>query len=225
MDNRIMAEYSQEPTEEYMAHLKHREGTLNVIYKDSLGKPTGGTGHLMTDADKKNYGIDGDTKYVDHKIEGITYKVATDKEGNIITLDKDDMSDWLTKDSKKAYSSAISQAKGFGISDQKMINALGAVNFQLGSNWKDKGFTNTWAALKSGNFDLAASEATFQNTGATGNVFSLDRTKQVGTSDWAYQTPDRVQDFTTALRDYGVRRDIDLLDHDKVTMSTVEPPP
>ena len=43
-----MAEISQIPTEEYMAHLKDREGFRSDVYKDSLGKLTAGTGHLLT---------------------------------------------------------------------------------------------------------------------------------------------------------------------------------
>ena len=64
MDNSIMGKISKIPPKEYVEHLKKSEGTLNVIYKDSLGFDTGGTGHLMTDADKKFYGIDESTKYI-----------------------------------------------------------------------------------------------------------------------------------------------------------------
>ena len=197
MDNRIMAEYSQEPTEEYMAHLRDREGFRSDVYKDSLGKLTAGTGHLLTAEEL--------TKY---------------KEGDII--DEEITSHWLKEDSAKAYSSAILQAKELGISDQKMINALGGVNFQLGGDWKSK-FKKTWSAMKSGDFDLAANEATFKYPGASGNVFDLDRTKQVGTSAWAHQTPKRVQDFTTALRSYGTRRDIDSIYSDEAVMKDALP--
>ena len=177
MDNRIMGEISQVPTKECMEHLSVREGFKNYVYADSLGKLTAGTGHLLTDEELLKY-----------------------KEGAII--DKETTDRWLTEDSSKAYSSAISQAKELGISDQKMINALAGVNFQLGGNWRSK-FKNTWSAMKSGNFDLAASEATFKYPETAGNVFDLDREKQVGTSAWAHQTPKRVKDFTTALKEYG----------------------
>ena len=192
MDNSVMAEISQVPTKEYMAHLKDREGFRSDVYKDSLGKLTAGTGHLLTAEELTQY-----------------------KEGDII--DEKITSRWLTEDSTKAYSSDISQAKELGISDQKMINALGGVNFQLGGDWKGK-FKKTWSAMESGDFDLAANEATFKYPGASGNVFNLDREKQIGTSNWARQTPKRVQDFTTALRGYGVRRDIDSIDPDKAAM-------
>ena len=168
---------SQEPTQSFMKHLKVREGFRGNVYLDTLGKPTAGVGHLLTAEENALY-----------------------KEGDMISPETTDR--WLKQDSSKAYSAGFLQAKELGIQDQGMIEALGSVNFQLGTGWRDK-FKNTWSAMKSGDFNLAASEAMFKKPGEGGNVFSMDRTQQHGTSSWAQQTPQRVQDFVGALTSYG----------------------
>ena len=168
---------SDEPTESFMEHLKLREGFKENVYLDTLGKPTAGTGHLLTAEEKALY-----------------------KEGDKIHPDV--TSKWLKQDSSKAYSAGLSQAKELGIEDQGMIEALGSVNFQLGTGWRSK-FKGSWEAMQSGDFDLAASEAMFKYPSAAGNVFSMDKSQQQGTSSWAQQTPQRVEDFVGALRGYG----------------------
>ncbi|SVB88282.1 uncharacterized protein METZ01_LOCUS241136, partial [marine metagenome] len=70
--------------EDFLASLKDKEGSLNLIYKDSLGKPTGGIGHLMTDSELKDYGV---AKYIDHATIYGPRKVAVDAKGDIIQLD------------------------------------------------------------------------------------------------------------------------------------------
>jgi len=168
---------SDEPTESFMEHLKLREGFKENVYLDTLGKPTAGTGHLLTAEEKALY-----------------------KEGDKISPEITNQ--WLKQDSSKAYAAGLSQSKELGIEDQGMIEALGSVNFQLGTGWRDK-FKGTWSAMQSGDFNLAASEAMFKKPGEGGNVFSMDRTQQHGTSSWAQQTPQRVQDFVGALTSYG----------------------
>ena len=168
---------SQEPTQNFMKHLKDREGFKENVYLDTLDKPTAGTGHLLTAE------------------ENALYKVG-DK------ISPETTNQWLKQDSSKAYSAGLSQAKELGIEDQGMIEALGSVNFQLGTGWRDK-FKGTWSAMQSGDFNLAASEAMFKKPSEGGNVFSMDRKQQQGTSSWAQQTPQRVQDFVGALTSYG----------------------
>ena len=46
---------SNEPTESFMEHLKLREGFKENVYLDTLGKPTAGTGHLLTAEEKALY--------------------------------------------------------------------------------------------------------------------------------------------------------------------------
>ena len=38
-------------------HIKLREGYKNVVYLDTLGKPTGGIGHLLLPEEKKLYPV------------------------------------------------------------------------------------------------------------------------------------------------------------------------
>jgi len=168
-----MGKVSKVPTKEYMEHLSFREGFKGHVYADSLGKLTAGTGHLLTDDELKYY-----------------------KEGDIV--DKKITDAWLEKDSSKAYYSALSQAKELGISNQKFINSLASVNFQLGGDWNKK-FKGTWAAMKSGDFDLAAKETMYKKPDELEyGPPSIDRM-----SNWYKQTPKRVKDFSAALKEYG----------------------
>ena len=168
-----MAEISKIPTKEYMEHLNLREGFKGHVYKDTEGKLTAGTGHLLTDDELKKY-----------------------KEGDVV--DKEVTDAWLLKDSSKAYSASLSQAKELGISNQEMINALAGVNFQLGTSWNKK-FKGAWSAMEAGDFDLAAKEAMYKNPDELKyGPPSIDRM-----SNWYQQTPTRVADFSRALKDYS----------------------
>ena len=46
---------SQEPTDRFLSHLSEREGFREDVYLDSLGKLTGGTGHLLTVLERAEY--------------------------------------------------------------------------------------------------------------------------------------------------------------------------
>ena len=162
---------STSPTESFLKHLKLREGFREDVYLDSLGKPTGGTGHLLTVSEKAEY-----------KIGDRPGKTITDK--------------WLSQDSELAYGAGLSQAKELGIEDQGMVEALGNVNFQLGTGWRDK-FKGTWAAMKSGDYDLAGKEAMFKTPGKNLELGPPEP------SEWMKQTPTRVTDFVSALKSYG----------------------
>ena len=41
------------PTKSFMKHLEHREGNVSKSYLDSVGKLTGGIGHLLLEDDIK----------------------------------------------------------------------------------------------------------------------------------------------------------------------------
>src|SRR5438105_8561524 len=84
--------------------LRQREGVRTKVYKDSLGKPTVGIGHLVTPADKLKVGDE-----------------ITDQQ----------VSDFFKKDSASALSAAKSQAAKAGISDSNFIVYLASVNFQF----------------------------------------------------------------------------------------------
>lgn len=105
-----------------------REGRRTTVYLDSLGKPTVGIGHLVTDDD----GLDvGDT----------------------ITDDQVDA--FFAADSASALAAARAQAAEAGIRDESFLPYLASVCFQLGNAWTAK-FPNTWAMICNRAYDDAA---------------------------------------------------------------------
>lgn len=139
----------------FLNNLKTNEGYRNDVYRDSLGVLTAGVGHRLTDEELGLY-----------------------KEGDII--DDKLISQWLDQDSTKAYTAAKAQADQLGQGgDSNFVDALGEVNFQLGTNWY-KEHDGTWGLMQQGNFSGAAIEA--------------------ANSDWNDQTPVRVQNFQAALQ-------------------------
>ena len=203
-----MAEISKTPPKEYLEHLKLSEGTLNVVYKDSLGLATGGTGHLMTDADKKFYGIDDSTIYKEIMTKYGIRKVATDKEGNIIKLDKEVTDAWLKNDSDKYYKTGRSWAKELGIEDQNIVNTLSEVSFQFPA-FKSK-MPSAWEAIKTGNTEEAIRQIKFSS--------GIEGTKK---SSWYTQTPQRVEDLSAALRLYSLKKDRMSIKPDDAVIDTV----
>ena len=203
-----MAEISKTPPKEYLEHLKHSEGTLNVVYKDSLGLATGGTGHLMTDADKKLYGIDDSTIYKEIMTKYGIRKAATDKEGNIIKLDKEVTDAWLKNDSDKYYKTGRSWAKELGIEDQNIVNTLSEVSFQFPA-FKSK-MPSAWEAIKTGNTEEAIRQIKFSS--------GIEGTKK---SSWYTQTPQRVEDLSAALRLYSLKKDRMSIKPDDAVIDTV----
>ena len=179
---------ANKPTESFLNHLTLREGFENYVYLDSLKKLTGGTGHLLTTEELLKY-----------------------KSGD--KIDKAVTTAWLEKDAAKAYDAAILQAREAGITDQDFIEALGSVNFQLGTGWRGK-MKNAWKAIKDGKFDEAIDEIQFKS-GEKGTEKSA----------WFKQTPVRVEDFSTALKIYGIKKDLALMKPDETTMDSVPPPP
>lgn len=139
--------------------LVKREGVRTESYKDSLGKLTGGIGHLLTDEEAKRY-----------------------PEGTAIPQEVVDR--WFKRDHAEAFAKASKQAKEVG--RPELAKALTSVVFQLGPKWNlprkegGKGFVKTWALMKAGKFKEAADE--------------------VANSQWASQTPVRVEDFQAELR-------------------------
>ena len=113
--------------------LRDREGVKQEAYLDSLGKPTGGVGHLLV----------GD--------EVAKYPVGSE-------IPQEVVDDWLVSDSEKALEAAKKQALEVGVEDQDFLVALASVNFQLGNNWKGE-HEQTWRLMKEGKFKEAAEEA------------------------------------------------------------------
>lgn len=145
------APVGEETWNEFLDHLLEREGYRNTVYRDSRGFPTVGVGHLVRPEDNL-------------------------KVGDAISDER--VRDLLEKDASKAYRAAIEQANELGINDAGFVKALGSVNFQLGTGWRQK-FPQTWQHMKDGNYDQAI--------------------RNIENSLWSRQTPVRTADFTAAI--------------------------
>ena len=152
------------PSAKALAHLKDREGFRDKSYSDSLGKLTGGTGHLLSKEEQKLY--PKGSKIPEHVTSA-----------------------WLIKDSAKATKAAIQQAADIGQGENdNFIDALTSVNFQLGTSWHTK-FPSAYKALKEGRYDDAKEEILYTKKGSS------------TPSNWAKQTPTRVEDFKQAIEE------------------------
>ena len=105
-------------------HLIDREGLRLTVYRDSLGKPTVGVGHLVLPQD------------------GL-------KVGDRITRAQSDA--FLAKDASTAIQAAMAQGKEIGVDDIDFLVALASVNFQLGTGWTKK-FPRTWDLIRRGEY-------------------------------------------------------------------------
>ena len=114
---------------DYLAHLELREGNVEYVYLDSLGKPTCGVGHLLTEDECSLY-------YIDQ------------------VVDKEIRDQWLQEDAAKAWEAAAQQIEDLDIEQAEFIIVLGSVNFQLGTRWMDK-FPSAYKALKNKDYDEA----------------------------------------------------------------------
>jgi GH24 family phage-related lysozyme (muramidase) len=115
--------------QEFLEHLELREGNVDHVYLDTLGKPTCGVGHLLSIEECGEYEIGQNVSQT--------------------TRDK-----WLEEDAQKAWDAAAQQIQDLAIEDPKFIVALGSVNFQLGTHWMDK-FPSAYKALSSKDYDEA----------------------------------------------------------------------
>lgn len=114
--------------EAYEKLLRLREGVRNVVYRDSLGKPTVGIGHLVLADDGLAVGD---------------------------RIDDARVSELFAIDGAHALDAAREQAAEAGIDDEDFLPYLGSVNFQLGIHWTGK-FPNTWAMVVAGDYEDAA---------------------------------------------------------------------
>lgn len=113
--------------ERIIEHLKLREGEWLTVYKDSLGFPTVGVGHLVLPADGLELGD---------------------------TITKEQSEAFLTKDMQKAWRAAEKQATELGKFNEDFILALTSVNFQLGTDWPNI-FHGTYPKLLKGQWKAA----------------------------------------------------------------------
>ncbi len=107
------------------------EGYKLVVYRDSLGKPTAGIGHLVVASDNLKVG------------QSVTpSQVAT----------------WFIKDGSGAMAAAVAQCKQCGIEDDNFLPVLASVCFQLGDDWM-KVFPTMWGLLLRGDYAACAADA------------------------------------------------------------------
>ena len=155
-----------------ISHIKDREGVVYASYPDSLKKPTGGVGHLLTQEEQLLYPI----KYVNGKPIGTP-------------IPRDVVNNWLEQDLAVAKKAAIEQSSQLSSpATQEFENALVSVNFQLGTKWTTK-FPTAWKHLKSGSYNKAIQEIKFADP----------TNKPDMPSDWYKQTKTRVNDFEEAI--------------------------
>ena len=112
--------------------LKLREGWRTNVYLDSVGKPTVGMGHLLTDSENGEYHVGA-------------------------TVPDDILNRWTASDVQQAYNAALNQTEHLGLDSQDFANALASVNFQLGTSWFSK-FPKTWSLMRSKQWQAAANE-------------------------------------------------------------------
>jgi len=118
-------------------HIKLREGYKNVVYLDTLGKPTGGIGHLLTAEERKVYPV------------GCMLKEKV-------------IRDWYDSDIEASLNACNQQCKELNIYDFDFKIALTSVNFQLGTSWYKK-FPTAWKHLCNKDYDEAIDEILFSN--------------------------------------------------------------
>jgi len=113
----------------FLHHLELREGNVDHVYLDTLGKPTCGVGHLLTKKERSLYKVN----------EKVNKKIRDQ---------------WLEEDGQKAWDAAVQQLQDLNIDNLEFIIALGSVNFQLGTRWMNK-FPSAYRALADKDYDEA----------------------------------------------------------------------
>lgn len=116
-----------------IAHLKKREGVKYESYRDSLGKLTGGVGHLLTPLEASMY-PEGS------QISSMTVEA------------------WLRGDVEVSRKAAENQSEELLEPSKELTEALIHVNFQLGPGWY-KIHKKTWKLMTQGRYEEAAVEA------------------------------------------------------------------
>ena len=130
MQQMKLQEDGQKLKKQIQDHLVLREEPREKTYLDSLGKLTGGIGHLLLKEEQPLY-----------------------PEGTVVP--EEVRNAWFEADSAKATKAAYDQAQE--LQAPSLIPALAAVNFQLGTAWTEK-FPKAYEHLKNGNYESAIQE-------------------------------------------------------------------
>jgi GH24 family phage-related lysozyme (muramidase) len=121
--------------------LEEEEGKVNRVYEDSLGIPTGGIGHRLTEEERQRLNV-GDE------------------------LSDEQIQSWYEVDTRQALEAARKQANESGITNLNMIARLASVNYQLGTNWTSK-FPLAYQAMVDRDYEEAKRQFRY-NTEGTG---------------------------------------------------------
>ena len=135
---------------EFLHHLEHREGNVDHVYLDSLGKPTCGVGHLLTEQECRQYDVG----------ERVSQRIRDN---------------WLDQDAQRSWDAAAQQMQELNIRDPEFIIALGSVNFQLGTNWMNK-FPSAYRALYDRDYDEAIRQVS-TGSGRNGQSRCMEQTQ------------------------------------------------
>ena len=120
-------------------HIKDREGYSNLVYLDSLGKPTVGIGHLLSKEEKELYPVGA-------------------------KLEESMIQEWFMDDITECLQACDKQCVILSTKDNEFRIALTSVNFQLGTKWFSK-FPKTWKALCHKKYDTAIAEIMYKVPG------------------------------------------------------------
>lgn len=112
----------------YRRLIELREGVVLHVYRDSLGLPTAGVGHLITDDDGP-----------------LTVGQHISVEQSIA---------WFERDGAAAMRKAVELAGLAHIKSQAFLPYLASVCFQLGLDWTHK-FPQTWHLILNGQYERA----------------------------------------------------------------------
>tara|TARA_R110002167_G_scaffold238584_3_gene443740 strand:+ start:90 stop:584 length:495 start_codon:yes stop_codon:yes gene_type:complete len=118
-------------------HIELREGSKKEVYLDTLNKPTGGIGHLLTKEEIKEYPVGS-------------------------KLSSEIIDQWFEEDVRKSLAACNSQCTLLGVYDKEFKIALTSVNFQLGTKWYRK-FPNAWHCLCHKEYTEAIDELMYYN--------------------------------------------------------------
>lgn len=118
------------PVQDVDELLKQREGFVSGTYLDTLGNPTAGFGHLLSEDERKKY------------------PVGTE-------IPQEQLDAWYKEDSAEAKEAAKGQLKELGLDDSAYAT-LTSMNYQLGTNWTEE-WPETVQAIKEGDYDKAVS--------------------------------------------------------------------
>ena len=123
--------------DQFIDHLKQREGVVNCVYLDSLGNPTVGVGHLVLPQDNLQVGDCISDAQVD------------------AFLQVDALNAWNAAQTQSLEISPGGEGAGTGAASGCLTTALASVNYQLGTGWRSK-FPNTWNMIQNGQYCEAA---------------------------------------------------------------------